>query len=129
MSCKVLFFEYGETEKQFFKMNNFDSIFDFIFLESPLNETTVIDSMQDVSMISISSKSIITEKVLEKFKNLRLISTRTIQFEHIDLNACFHRNIGVVGVEELNYSPDYLIKNSFTGMKSFLCGGKDNRVV
>ena len=130
MVCKVLFFEYGKREKTFFETNNSENIIDINFVESKLDNDTQFDvNTDDISMISISSKSVVTKEILDKFKNLRLVATRTTGTEHIDLKTCFERNIAVVNVEPYQHKKDYLLINSFVGMKSFLCGGKDNRVI
>ena len=130
MVCKVLFFEYGKNEEYYFENNETSPYFDIQTFEKPLTEETLPNcNLDQVSMISISSKSLITSNIVNKFKNLRLIATRTEDFSHIDIKSCFDKNIAVINVEPPHKSYDYNIKNSFKGMKSFLCGGKDNRIV
>ena len=41
-----------------------------------------------------------TEKVLKKFKNLRIIATRSHGFTHIDLDYCIKNRINVLNIEQ-----------------------------
>lgn len=51
--------------------------------------------------ITIKSQSFITERVLSLFPKLKLIVSRTVGVDHIDLKACSKRNIAVYHI------PDY----------------------
>lgn len=102
MVCRMLFFDYRESEKSFFEQNKFND-FDMKFFENSLNEDTVKnlseDDLEMTTVISVFITSQITDKVLEKFKNLRIISTRSTGFDHIDIQKCVDKNIAVVNVE------------------------------
>ena len=75
MTCKMLFFDYRESEKQFFENHKCD-YFDLKFFNHPLNEETVEtlseEDLAQTMIVSVFTTSHITEKVLDKFKNLRI---------------------------------------------------------
>lgn len=102
MACKMLFFDYRESEKQFFKDHNLD-YFDIEFFSQPLNEETVNllseDDLNEVMVISIFTTSYINKNVLDKFRNLRIISTRSTGFSHIEMTPCLEKNIALINVE------------------------------
>lgn len=133
MVCKMLLFDYREIEKPFFESNNFEN-FSIKFFQEPLNiETVKMLSQEDFSQTSVISLFItshITTEVLNKFENLRIISTRSARYGHIDLTACINKNIAIVNVEAYeNKSIDYVLKESFKGITSVLCGEKSYRVI
>lgn len=101
MACKMLFFDYREPEEKFFKENKYDS-YDIKFFKESLNELSVDELSQEdldnTMIISVSSASKINRNVLPKFKNLRIISTRTTDYEHIDVNCCLEKNIALINV-------------------------------
>ena len=102
MACKMLFFDYRDSEKQFFENHKCDS-FDLKFFNHPLNEETVKsltdDDLEQTMIISVFTTSRVTAKVLEKFKNLRIISTRSTGVNHIDAKPCIYKNIALINVE------------------------------
>lgn len=102
MSCKMLIFDFREFEKDFFKKNKFEN-FDIKFFNWSLNDDTVNNiSPEDFDhsmIISIFTTSKITQTVINKFKNLRIISTRSTGIEHIDTAACVNKNITLINVE------------------------------
>ncbi len=95
-------FEFRESEKEFFKKNELTN-FDITFVEESLNEHTVEsldpDLCDKVQIISIFINSEITPHVLARFKNLRVLTTRSTGTDHINLRACQKRNIAVINVE------------------------------
>lgn len=98
---KMLIFDFRESERDFFAQNELLD-FDITFFKEPLNEKTELSEelLNETVVISVFTTSEITEKVLEKFKNLRIISTRSTAYSHIDINYCIKYNIAVVNVEE-----------------------------
>lgn len=131
MTCKVYFFNLTDCEKNFFETNKYD-IFDIVFFETDLNETTIEqlikDDLDSVMMLCINQNSKITQNMLKKFKNLRLISTRTKAIDNIDISACFENNIAIANVENEGDCCENL-KTVFAGMSSYLCGSKDYRII
>lgn len=63
----------------------------------PLTLKTVsrIKNKKQIDIISIKTQSVINQKILDSFPNLKLIITRTVGFDHIDLDACQKRRIAV----------------------------------
>ena len=96
---KMLFFDYRESERDFFDKNQFCD-YDIEFFDEPLNEDTYLSEKQlnETDVISVFITSNLTEKVLGRFKNLRIISTRSTGYNHIDLKYCRHKRIAVFNV-------------------------------
>ena len=102
---KMILFDYRDSEKEFFKNNEFPDI-DIIFKESPLNETTFLteEEMNDTDVISVFINSNLSEDVLKKFRNLRVVTTRSTGYNHIDIKYCSQNNIAVFNVEKYGQS-------------------------
>jgi len=102
MAIKMLMFDYRETEKAFFEKHKFED-FDITFYEEPLNAQTIRKIPPEVrdsaAIISVFITSEVTQDVVHAFKNLRLISTRSTGFDHINTRACRNKNIAVTNVE------------------------------
>jgi len=98
---KMLFFDLKESEKKYFE-DNYPSDFDIKFFKESLNEDTklTVKECDETVIISVYTKSLITQKVLEKFKNIRLISIRSNNYENVDIKACKNRNIAVVNISD-----------------------------
>lgn len=98
---KMLMFDFRETEKKFFENNDLVD-FDLSFIEEPLNADFELTDKQknETDIISVFRSSNLTDKVLEQFKNLRIISTRSYGYSHIDLDYCIEHNIAVLNVEQ-----------------------------
>ena len=97
----MLMFDFRETEKDFFDKNEFVD-FDITFINKPLNEDTELseEQMNETDIISVFRSSNLTENVLNKFKNLRIIATRSYGYGHINLDYCIEHNIAVLNVEQ-----------------------------
>ncbi len=66
-----------------------------------LSEEEIIEQCQEAEIISVFIYSKITKKVLKNLPNLKLIVTRSVGYDHIDLKAAKENNIKVCNV------PDY----------------------
>ncbi len=134
MACKVLFFDLSKNEKKYLDRNNFD-IFDIKTFDTSLNDETVQslteEDLNKTVMISVFTTSDVNKDVISKFKNLRLISTRSAGVSHIDMKTCLNRNIAVVNVEtlEIKNSTDYMLSRVFAGMEGYFNGDKEHRVL
>lgn len=131
MVCKMLFFDYRESEKPFFEINKTDH-FDIKFFTNALNRKTVkeIDyrDLEQTTVLNIYTPSIISADIINLFPNLRVISVRSPETKNIDLKKCFERNIAVVNIN--TPSNDYKnVQTSFNMITSVFCGCKENRVV
>ncbi len=74
---------------------------DNIYLSKDIIDENNIPEQTDFEILSVFINSKITEKVLEHFPNLKLITTRSTGFDHIDLEVCDKKNIIV------SYVPGY----------------------
>jgi D-lactate dehydrogenase len=93
--AKLVFFEIEEWEKDFLKQalpNN-----TLIFSTNKTHEETSLD-LFDAEIISTFIYSKLTSEILSKFKQLKLIATRSTGYDHIDLQFCKEKNIAVVNV-------------------------------
>jgi D-lactate dehydrogenase len=98
---KMLMFDYRESEEDFFKQNKFSDI-DITFIKEPLNEMSNLseDQLNETDVISVFITSNVCEDVIKKFKNLRIVTTRSTGYNHIDVKYCSQNNIAVFNVEE-----------------------------
>ena len=73
---KMLFFDFREAEEKYFE-NHIIQDCDITFYKESLNENTELsdEELEETQIISIFISSQITEKVINKFKNLRIIAT------------------------------------------------------
>ncbi len=101
MSIKMLIFDFRTSEEKFFEDNKFES-FDITFFRESLNEDTVKnlsqEQLEQTNIISVFIDSDVTQEVIDKFKNLRIVSTRSTGIDHINHKACVEKNIDVVNV-------------------------------
>ena len=101
MALKILFFDYRKDEHDFFDTHSFPN-YDIKFFDYSLNEDTVkklSDEDKDGAyIVSVFIDSFLSCKVINSFKNLRIISTRSTGFDHINKKACVERNINVINV-------------------------------
>ncbi|MBR7149461.1 MAG: hypothetical protein IKD01_00390, partial [Oscillospiraceae bacterium] len=78
--------------------------FDIKFFDFSLNEETVDklseDDLEHTAVISIFINSLLTQKVIDSFKNLRIIATRSTGHDNINSKACRNRNIAVLNVQK-----------------------------
>lgn len=102
MAMKMLMFDYRESEKEFFNNNKFED-FDITFFSFPLNKYTLKDIPQNLKneaeIISVFISSELTEEVINEFKNLRIISTRSTGVNHISKQTCQDKNIEILNVK------------------------------
>ncbi len=131
MACKIYFFDLKECEKKFLENNKFDN-FEIIPFEWSLNPQTIShlsdEDFGKAMMICVDKNSEISPDIIDKFKNLRLVSTRSVDISHIDLKKCCEKNIAIINIEsEMDCEGD--LKALFAGMSSYLCGAKDYRII
>lgn len=95
---KTVFFELEKWEEEFVKDNL--GVLDVSFVNDKLTEENAAD-FKDAQIISIFIYSQITKQILDKLPNLKLITTRSMGFDHIDMNYCKEKGITV------SYVPTY----------------------
>ena len=102
MAIKMLVFDYRDSEKEFFGTQELEN-FEITFYNESLNEDIIEELpreiLQNTCVISVFVNSDVNEKVINAFKNLRIISTRSTSVEHINLKAAEDKNISVINVE------------------------------
>ena len=93
---KMLIFDFRDSEKDFFNRHSFPD-FDITFINKPLNELTVLtdEQWEETDIVSVFINSVVSETVINKFKNLRIVATRSTGYNHIDLKCCTQNNIAV----------------------------------
>ena len=98
---KVLIFDFRDSEREFFENNNFTGI-EFKFYNESIDEKTKLDDeiLEETDALCVYRSSLLTPAVLKRFKNLRIVATRSFGFNHIDLNYCKKNNIAVLNVPQ-----------------------------
>ena len=91
---KMLMFDFRDSEKAYFETHIFPD-FDIEFISEPLNEMTRLteNQLEETDIISVFITSSITPNIIKKFKNLRIITTRSTGYNHIDLKYCTQNNL------------------------------------
>lgn len=95
-SVKIAFFEVSPIEKRYLK-KKFDKNFELSFYSDPLDEDN-ISLVNNVDVISPFIYSKITDKVISCAKKLKLITTRSTGYNHIDLESAKLHGISVSNV-------------------------------
>ncbi|MBO6088308.1 hypothetical protein J6P92_08205 [bacterium] len=105
MAIKMLVFDVRDCEREFFESEKFEN-FEIKLYSNCLNEESVKkipqEELDSAMVISVFLDSNLTEDVINSFRNLRIISTRSSSIEHINKHVTTLKNIDVVNVE--NYS-------------------------
>lgn len=71
------------------------------FASGSLRGDALVAACADVDVLSIFVQTIFPQDVIDRLPRLRLLCTRSVGYDHIDLNACSARSITVCNV------PDY----------------------
>lgn len=98
---KIVYFDAADYEEQFLKEQN-EGKYTYYLENSALNDLAPVkEEYKDADIISVFTTSRVNRKVLEQFKNLKLIALRSVGFNHIDIDYCREHGIRVVN------SPNY----------------------
>jgi D-lactate dehydrogenase len=92
----IAFFEITTKEKTYLK-KKFDKNFEIKFFTEELDENNA-ELISSADIISPFIYSNINSKVINNAKNLKLISTRSTGFNHIDIKAAKNKRISVANV-------------------------------
>lgn len=71
------------------------------FADGRIRETELIQTCHDAEIISTFITTQFTRSIIENLPSLKLLATRSVGYDHIDLDACMARGITVTNV------PDY----------------------
>ncbi|PIR79877.1 MAG: hydroxyacid dehydrogenase [Candidatus Levybacteria bacterium CG10_big_fil_rev_8_21_14_0_10_35_13] len=93
--AKTVFFELEKWEEEYVKNSLSDT--EIAFTEEKLTLENV-SNYQDAQVISIFIYSKIEKEVLDKLPNLKFITTRSMGYDHIDLEYCREKEIKVAYV-------------------------------
>ena len=91
----IVFYDTKQYEQDFFTKELFEK-FNLEFKDSPLFPDTKLSYLEEnAEIISVFTGSRLTAETLYKFKNLKLILTRSVGYSHIDLDYCNENHIMV----------------------------------
>ena len=89
----IIFYDIKQYERDFFEKELYEK-FNLEFKEKELSSDCDLSYIEEnAEIISIFTSSRLTKEVLEKFKNLKLVLTRSVGFSHIDIEYCNENNI------------------------------------
>lgn len=88
---KIACFELNDWEKDYFK-EKFKDTFEITFFDSPIQEND-INTIKQFEIVVVFIYSKLTKETLDSLPNLKLISTMSTGFDHIDIEECKKRNI------------------------------------
>ena len=91
---KIAFFEIEGWEKEM--INGAFAGHEIFFIDGKVDDYK--GSQKDFDVISVFTCSPVNEKTIGEFSNLKLITTRSTGYDHIDLKYCESRNIKVAFV-------------------------------
>ena len=126
----MLVFDLKETEKKYFDKTNLSDFEMTFFKESLCKDTKLtLKEYEDTVIISVFTSSKITSEVLNQFRNLRVIATRSVEYNHIDIEECRKRNIAVIHVNDYGSIgvAQYVIGTIFTLIRKIIPAAKDIR--
>lgn len=89
----VIFYDTKPYEKDFFELELNEDLKVFYIENELLPEKILSEDEKNAEIISVFTSSRLTKEVLENFKNLKLILTRSVGYSHIDLDYCNNKNI------------------------------------
>ena len=92
---KIAFFEIEGWEKEYIKLKLKDH--ELFFFDAPLTKEN-IEQVKDVEVISIFLSSAITRDLIDKLPNLKLITTRSTGYDHIDVACRKYKDVVVCNV-------------------------------
>ena len=105
---KIAFFELEHWEKEYF-IKNLKNI-EVKFIDDHLNQNNV-DDVKDADAIGVFIYSVVNKKILDKLPNLKLITTMSTGFDHIDIKECKKRKITVCNVP--HYGENTVAEHTF----------------
>jgi D-lactate dehydrogenase len=105
---KIVFYEIHDWEEKYIK--NKLKNHKIVFVREPINEEN-INHAKDADIISVFIYSKVNKKVLDKMKKIKMITTRSTGFDHIDIRECKKRNIVVCNVP--SYGENTVAEHTF----------------
>ncbi len=96
MAASILFVDVDPEDKDLIR-----SRFPSVRIEGHLDESALVAAAKNVQVLSVFITTPVRASVLEQLPDVRLVCTRSVGFDHIDLELCRERDITVCNV------PDY----------------------
>lgn len=93
---KIGFFNVLEEDKKSYYRNSLKE-HEINFIDQDLDEDHIPNEL-DFDILSIFVQSKVTQKVLDAFPNLKMITVRATGFDNVDINAANQKNIKVANV-------------------------------
>lgn len=95
--AKIAFFDAEKLEEDYFREKLPDH--ELFFSSDPLEAGKEYDeNIRNAEVVCVFTYSKVNQEVLEKFPNIKYISTRSTGFDHVDLEYCKSRGITVSNV-------------------------------
>ena len=89
----IIFYDVKPYEKDFFELE-INKEANITYIDSNiLTDRELTKQEENADVISVFTLSKLDKQVLQKFKNLKLILTRSVGYSHIDLDYCNSKNI------------------------------------
>ena len=102
----IIFYDVKDYERMFFEKELADEYYLQFKEKSLFSETKLSAIEQNAEIISVFTASRLTKETILKFKNLKLILTRSVGYSHIDTDFC--ANKGIIVMNAPNYG-DYTV--------------------
>lgn len=114
----IIFYDIKQFESDYFK-EELRSQYNLVFKEYELVPDLELSEVeQEAEIISVFTASRLTSETLYKFKNLKLILTRSVGFSHIDIDYCRENHILVANTPRYG---DYTVAEFSFGILLNLC--------
>ena len=113
---KILFFNTNPDEEAYWKANLKEKDAKFFPENIAASELSQDDYQAEILCIRNRMGDLIDKETLEKFKNLKLIVTRTTGFDHIELEECRKKGIMVSNIP--SYGENTVAEHTFALMLS-----------
>lgn len=114
----VIFYDIKPFEQEIFE-EELSGKYNLVFKEGELNSERVLSETEiNAEIISVFTASRVSVGTLSKFKNLKLILTRSVGFSHIDIDYCKENSILVANTPHYG---DYTVAEYSFGLLLSLC--------
>ncbi|MDO8648867.1 MAG: NAD(P)-dependent oxidoreductase [Candidatus Peregrinibacteria bacterium] len=97
MAHRTLFLDVEETDRPLVR----EHFSDAVFAEASLRDEKLIEACKDATIVSCFITTPFPRSVIQKLPKLKLLCTRSVGYDHIDIDACREKDITVCNV------PDY----------------------
>lgn len=91
---KIVFFETLPEEQE--QIKNELSSHELVFIEGDIKDN--IEKIKDAEVLSVFIKTEITKEIIDQLGNIKLITTRSMGYDHIDVETAKGRGMAVVNV-------------------------------